>query len=107
MRRRLFMFGIFDPQNVARILYQSMLKAPSGADEGAPGLSRVADTFECTGHALIWTRGSAPERVVVTQTLLRRSLVEFWRWNPLDMRSRAQRLGRVLYGGVRRAVALI
>ena len=54
---------ILDPQNVPRILYQSMLKAPSGRDKRPPALAGEANRSQRALHTPIGTAGGDPEAV--------------------------------------------
>ena len=62
-RRRLLVVGVDQAQDIAGILYQSMLKAPSGTDEGLAAFARKADARQRAFHAGVGAAGRGPERV--------------------------------------------
>ena len=60
MRRSGLVFGavgIGDLQNIARILYQSILKAPSSPDKRPIALTRELDAAQHSRKALVRTAG--------------------------------------------------
>ena len=57
------MLSILDSQDVLRILYQSMLEAPSGSEKRPAVLAGDTDAFERAGNAPVGTPRRTPEPV--------------------------------------------
>ena len=57
------MFGIRNQEDIAGILYQSMLKAPSSGKEGFALFARKANGVERTLHTGIGAACTAPQRI--------------------------------------------
>ena len=57
IRRRFLVVGIQNAENIACILYQSMLETASGAKEGNVGFPGKTDGIECAFHAEIGAAG--------------------------------------------------
>ena len=68
-RRSLFMLRIPDFQYIARILYQSMLKAASRPDERPAHFASEANSPNRPIHILVWTTGSTPEGIELLEGL--------------------------------------
>jgi|SRR5215469_18397228 len=62
------MIGVGDSENIAGILYQSMLKAPSSSYEGHTPFAGEADCAQSAVHAAIRATRSAPDRITARQT---------------------------------------
>jgi hypothetical protein len=75
-RRGFFVLCIMDPQYIARILYQSMLKASSGCKEGATPFTGELDTPKRPIRALVRTAWSTPERVKFLESFLFKPIQE-------------------------------
>ena len=71
-RCSLFMLRIPDFQNIARILYQSMLKAASSPDERPAHFASEANSPNRSIHILVWTTGSTPEGIKLFELRLYR-----------------------------------
>jgi hypothetical protein len=86
------MIGISDSQNVAGILYQSMLESASRSDERPTLLTGKADGPQCAFHASIWARCAAPDRVTIAQSIFRRVVIQRVRVHPHRFCSNSGRL---------------
>ena len=94
---------IVNAQDVACILYQSMLKAPSSADERHPLFTGELDGAERPVHAFVRAARTAPEGVEWPQCRLeiapqRRG------WQPDAVQRHGQGMGRMIQGVVGRRV---
>src|SRR5208282_127913 len=94
------------PHDVARILYQSILEAPSSADERPVTPPRELDAVEHSLHALVRTRRRGPQPVISGHQPLALRSHQRRRWQPLRLDLDAQRASGMLQagsdGGVRR-----
>lgn len=95
--------GVTDAQDVACILYQSMLKAPSGAHERLAMLAGKPDTRQRTFHAAVRAARRTPQAVVGLQdapnpAFLNLGSLERGRGDPIDCHVQTQRLPGVLEG---------
>ena len=61
--------GVLDPQHVAGILYQSMLKPPSSAKKRDPALAGVLNGSEHAREAPVRTARRRPKPVITGETL--------------------------------------
>ena len=68
-QRSLFVLRILDSQNIARILYQSMLKASSSPDERPAHFASEADSPNRSIHIFVWTTRSTPEGIKLFEGL--------------------------------------
>src|SRR5262249_54483054 len=82
---RLRVFGVLDPEDVARDLDDRVLEATSRAGERHPALPRMADRREYPLHAHIGTARSSHDASISDQAL--RVAIHLVAWDPLDVRS--------------------
>jgi hypothetical protein len=68
-RRSLFVLRILDFQYIARILYQSMLKASSSSNERPAHFASKANSPNRAIHIFVWTTGSTPEGIKLFEGL--------------------------------------
>jgi hypothetical protein len=61
------MIGVRNFENIAGILYQSMLKAPSSSQKGHTPFAGEADRAQSAVHAAIRAARSAPDRITLSQ----------------------------------------
>ena len=66
-RCSLFVLRIPDSQYIARILYQSMLKAASSPDERPAHFASEANSPNHSIHIFVWTTGSTPEGINLSE----------------------------------------
>ena len=64
--------GFGESADISRILYQSMLKAPSSPDERAIMLARKLDSAQGAVDAAIWASGSGEKGVEALQPRVHR-----------------------------------
>jgi hypothetical protein len=62
-----FVLGVADSQHISCILYQSMLKAPSGRHEGPAAFAGKSDGAQRPAHAFVRAARSAPKSVKLLQ----------------------------------------
>lgn len=96
--RRFFMLGLGDPQDMAGILYQSMLKSASGADKGSSLFTRKLDRLERTLHTLVGTARGTPQGIAWLENGLPSFPCQRWRWQPSHGDSDSESIGGVLQG---------
>ncbi len=100
------MLGILDTQDVSRILYQSMLEAPSGSEERPPPFAGKSDAFERADPTLVGTPRGAPEPVKTSKCRLHQGALKLRGRNPLNVQSYTQGIGGMFQGIIRSAVRL-
>ena len=76
------MLCIQETRYIARILYQSMLKAPSGGKKGPSILARKLNSQKRSIYAFVRAAGGAPEGVKRLQGCLSRWTCKGGRQNP-------------------------
>lgn len=104
--RRLFVFGLLYTQDVARILYQSMLEASSRSEERPAGFAGEPDAFERAEHAPVGARWGAPEGMEPAKRRVCRSMLELRCGDPFDFDRRREEVGGMLQGIIRRPVRI-
>jgi len=104
--RRLFVFGILYAQDVARILYQSMLKAPSRTQERPAGCAGEPDACERTAHAPVGALWGAPEGMEPSKDRVYWSTLELRCGDPFDCDRCGEAGSGMLQGIIRRPMCL-
>jgi hypothetical protein len=89
---------ILDAERISRILYQSMLKATSSANERPILRASESDGPECPAYALVRTAWTTPQSITLFQRSRARSLVQQRRRQPRAIHTRRQEPGRVAQG---------
>ncbi len=100
------MLGIFDTRDVSRILYQSMLEAPSGSEERPPPFAGKSDAFERADPTHVGTPRGAPDPVKTSKRRLHRGAPKLRGRNSLNVQSCTQGIGGMFQGIIRSAVRL-
>lgn len=106
LRGCFFMFRIPHMEHVTRILYQSMLKTSSGAEERPPVLSRKLNATESSIHVLVGAARCAPKRIKRLKHLLDRPLFKLSGGKPRNCDRCCQRSRGMTQRLVRRTVRL-
>ena len=101
------MIGLSKSQNVACILYQSMLKAPSGADEGTLLLAGKSDRAQRAIHAAIRAARSTPDAVMFGQSAQGRIVVQRVGVEPNGTDADSQMCGGVYKGFLGRTMIFV
>lgn len=84
---RFCVFGVSEPEDIARELYDRVLEPTSGPDQGHVSLSRVADRRKGSLHAVIRAGGRAPDSVVRGQPVLRSLWQNVRRRDPFEVQT--------------------
>jgi len=105
-RRRLFVFGILYTQDVARILYQSMLKAPSRAQERPAGGTGEPDACERTAHTPVGALRGAPEGMEASKHRVYWSMLELRCGDPFDSDRCGEEVSGMVQGIIGRPMRL-
>jgi hypothetical protein len=98
------MLGLLDPQDIACILYQSMLKPASGSHKRLASFACIPDGLNCTFHAPVWAPRGAPQCVKVSKDALPPVILQFRRWQPDYVHGHGQGAGGMLQGRNRRSM---
>ncbi len=102
--RTLFVFSILDAENIAGILYQSMLKAASGSEEWHIVFARESNRVQRAVHADVWTTRRAPQRIELFQRCRNISAIQRFSRHPGNIHNNRQRIRRMIERIVRRQV---
>jgi hypothetical protein len=82
MRGSFGVLRILDSEHMARILYQSMLKPASSADERPALFTREADSSQRSLHAFVRARWRTPQGVKRPQGALAAGIIQGLGWQP-------------------------